>query len=168
MRTLWVYPEKCTGCSLCVLSCSFAKTGEYSPRDALLQVLSWEERCLTVPIVCAQCEDAPCQSACPEDAISRSSATEAVVVDAGLCTACGLCTEACPTGSIFVHRRSNAATKCDLCDGEPVCVKVCYPEALQFEEREWAERLKQRHQCVESKEAHCKQELPGFPIMVKE
>lgn len=168
MRSLWVYPEKCTGCNLCVLACSFAKTGKYSPRDALLRLLSWEDRCLTVPIVCAQCEDAPCQLACPEDAVSRSPETGAVVVDEGLCTACELCTEACPTGSIFIDRRSNVAIKCDLCDGQPTCVEVCYPEALQFEEREWAERLEQRHQWVESREAHSEQELPGFPIIVKE
>jgi len=106
--------------------------------------------------------------ACPEDAVSRSPETGAVVVDEGLCTACELCTEACPTGSIFIDRRSNVATKCDLCDGQPTCVEVCYPEALQFEEREWAERLEQRHQWVESREAHSEQELPGFPIIVKE
>ena len=168
MKSLWVYPEKCTGCSLCVLACSFAKTGRYSPGDALLHLISWEERCLTVPIVCAQCEDAPCQLICPEDAISRSPDTGAVIVDETLCTACELCTGECPTDSILLSRHSQAATKCDLCGGEPSCVEVCYPEALQCEEREWAERLVQQHQWVEAREARGRQELPSFPIAVKE
>jgi len=168
MKSIWVYPEKCTGCSQCIMVCSYTKTGKYSPRDALLQLLSWEEHCLTIPVVCAQCENAPCQAACPVDAIYRSPENGAVVVDEALCTACGLCMEACPTGSIFIDRHSNAAIKCDLCGGQPACVEVCYPGALHLDEIEWAKRLEQREWWVEARKVHGRQQLPGFPITVKE
>lgn len=163
-----MYAEKCTGCGQCVMACSFVKTQRYSPKDALLQLLSWEERCLTVPVVCAQCVDAPCQLACSENAISRSHETGAVVVDEEKCTACELCIEACPTNSISIDRHAGVAAKCDLCGGQPACVEVCYPEALRFEERDWAERLAQRQREVEATEARARQELPRLPIPVSE
>ena len=168
MRSLWVYPEKCTGCNQCLLACSFAKTGKYSPRDGLLHLLSWEKHCLTVPVVCAQCEEAPCESACPEGAIARDLETGALVVDQDLCTRCEICAEACPTGNIYISRYTDTAVKCDLCGGQPACVEVCYPGALTAEERTWAERSEQHHQWQEASEAYARRELPGFRIAIQE
>jgi carbon-monoxide dehydrogenase iron sulfur subunit len=168
MKSLRVYPEKCTGCAQCVLMCSFTKKAAFSPRDALLRLLPWEEYCLTVPVVCDQCEDAPCESACPESAISRHPLTEAVVVDPQLCSACGLCCEACPTGSIQIERDSDVAAKCDLCGGQPACVPACYPEALRFEDMDWDHRQAQQSRSVEALAAYSKRETPGFRITVSE
>lgn len=160
--------ERCTGCGQCVMACSFAQTEEFSPVDARLRLLRWEEYCLTVPIVCAQCEDAPCQVACPEGAISRSPECGAMVVDEEKCTACELCIEACPTESISMDRQAGVAAKCDLCGGQPACVEVCFPGALRFEERDWTERLAQRQREVEAMEARARRELPRLPIAVSE
>jgi Fe-S-cluster-containing hydrogenase component 2 len=41
---------------------------------------------------------------------------------------------ACPFGMIFVDAEKGFAVKCDLCGGDPECVKYCIPEALRFEE----------------------------------
>jgi Fe-S-cluster-containing hydrogenase component 2 len=53
------------------------------------------------------------------------------VVDEEKCTECGECIEACPYEGIFLQGGA-AAMKCDLCEGDPVCVKVCYPMALEY------------------------------------
>lgn len=160
--------ERCTGCGQCVMACTFAQTEKFSAVDARLRLLCWEEYCLTVPIVCVQCEDAPCEVACPEGAIYRSPECGAMVVDEEKCTACELCIEACPTQSISTDRHAGVAAKCDLCGGQPACVEVCYPKALRFEEREWSERMKQRQREVEALESHARQELPLFPTAIRE
>jgi Fe-S-cluster-containing hydrogenase component 2 len=166
--SLKVHPEKCTGCNQCVLICSFTKTGMFNPHNALLELLSWEQHCLVVPIVCAQCEDRPCAEACPENAIEVDPEKGILYVNHDLCTACELCFEACPTGSIILHPNSELAVKCDLCSGQPACVEVCYPEALVYELMSWSERQIQLERQVEARRTHRTQELPSFPINVKE
>jgi len=77
------------------------------------------------PHFCAQCDDYPCVESCPADALSVSKQTEAVLVDKEKCTACGLCIDACPGRVPHIHPTEKYAVICDLCEGDPQCVKVC-------------------------------------------
>jgi Fe-S-cluster-containing hydrogenase component 2 len=77
------------------------------------------------PHLCAQCDDYPCVKSCPVDALSVSKDTEAVLVDKEKCTACGLCIDACPGRIPHIHPTGKYVVICDLCGGEPQCVKVC-------------------------------------------
>jgi len=63
--------------------------------------------------------------ACPSEALSISPETEAVIVDREKCTACGLCIEACPGDVPYIHPAEKYAVICDLCGGDPQCVKAC-------------------------------------------
>jgi Fe-S-cluster-containing hydrogenase component 2 len=112
--------------------------GLFNPRRALLRVeinrvpAEWIKASeIDVPIVCLQCDPAPCAEACPEGAIKKE-ATGAWVVDNKKCTACGLCVDACSFGMIAVDGREGFARKCDLCGGRPSCVANCPTEALVF------------------------------------
>jgi carbon-monoxide dehydrogenase iron sulfur subunit len=78
-----------------------------------------------VPHLCAQCKDYPCIVSCPVDALSKDPDTEAVLVDREKCISCGNCIRACPGTVPFLHPGDNKATICDLCGGDPECVKVC-------------------------------------------
>jgi Fe-S-cluster-containing hydrogenase component 2 len=87
---------------------------------------------LDIATVCYQCEKPKCVEACPVNAIKKDEKTQAIVVDEGLCTACGSCTQACPAKAIFIHPTRNMAIKCDFCGGDPECVKHCPEQAIEF------------------------------------
>ena len=129
-KRLVVDPELCTGCRACEMGCSFVHEGEYSPSLARLHVVKLEESGVDRPIVCLRCAKAPCAAACPEDAISQDPVTKLVKVDAEKCVGCGLCAEACVSGVIQLHPRHEIPLLCDLCGGDPECVKRCPTGAL--------------------------------------
>jgi len=79
---------------------------------------------LEVPHLCAQCQDYPCVKSCPVQALSTDG-NGAVLVDREKCTSCGSCIRACPGTVPYLHPGDNKATICDLCGGDPECVKVC-------------------------------------------
>jgi Fe-S-cluster-containing hydrogenase component 2 len=83
-----------------------------------------------VPVTCMQCEDAPCAAACPEEAFSWVPETGALTIDAEKCTQCGNCIAACPYGAIYLHQDRAVPIKCDLCEGNPLCVSYCVPGAI--------------------------------------
>jgi len=133
---LKVVDEKCSGCRICELMCSMIHhEGLFNPRWGLLRVeinrkpgmdtpLSMIDR----PFVCAQCEPAPCAECCPEGAFERDQSTGIWRIRRDSCTGCGLCLEECPNHVIVIH--DGRAMKCDLCGGEPVCVRFCPTGAL--------------------------------------
>ena len=80
---------------------------------------------LEVPHLCAQCDDAPCIESCPVSALSLDDYTGAVLVDEEACTSCGNCITACPGTIPYLHPTTKKALICNLCGGDPECVKVC-------------------------------------------
>ena len=55
-----------------------------------------------------------------------------MVVDTDLCIACGMCNIACPLGGMSIDTDARHAVKCDLCGGDPLCVKFCAYGALKY------------------------------------
>jgi Fe-S-cluster-containing dehydrogenase component len=80
---------------------------------------------IEVPHLCAQCDDYPCVESCPVDALSIDDETGAIVIDQEMCTSCGQCITACPGTVPYLHPTSNKVLICNLCGGDPECVKVC-------------------------------------------
>jgi Fe-S-cluster-containing hydrogenase component 2 len=129
-KILIIDPDFCTGCMSCVIACSLIKEGVVNPEKARLSVLKMESLSLASPLICEQCENAPCENICPTRAITRDSKTGSYIVNPERCIGCKECVWICPFGAITF--RGKMAIKCDLCRGDPECSKVCAPGAIRY------------------------------------
>lgn len=126
-------PDKCIGCQMCELICSATKHGEFAP--LLSRIRNVRIYPITMmSVACRLCEDPPCVTACPRQALSQSEETGIIIVDKELCNGCGWCIEACDFGAIILNPAEKVVEICDLCQdlGEPQCVRFCLKEALSL------------------------------------
>ena len=132
-RALVVEAEKCNGCRLCVKACSLKHTGSEDPERSRIQIHEFQG--MFAPVVCQQCEDAPCIAACPTNSRSRDEVTGKTDIDYGRCILCKTCIAVCPFGASRYDKAEKRVVTCDLCDGDPQCVRVCEPGALKYVEK---------------------------------
>jgi formate dehydrogenase iron-sulfur subunit len=124
---------RCVNCRACEVACEREHAG-----NANIFVQLIDER-FALPLNCHHCEESFCTVVCPTQAVHRVS-PDAVIVSPMKCIGCGLCTLACPFGSIWLDRINRVARKCDLCEHrtqaglEPACVTTCSARALTFGE----------------------------------
>jgi len=121
--------EKCSGCSRCEVHCSFFHSGTIGRSGARIKVVKIEDIGIDFPVVCQQCRERYCTK-CPEKAIEIGSLGQ-VIVSPTLCTACGTCEILCPIGAIELFEEIPHV--CDLCGGDPRCVKACTLDAIRYE-----------------------------------
>ena len=129
-RSVIGYFDLCSGCRICELACSWAKFRTYAPRSAVINVKGGVKSLMAQPITCIQCESAFCMKACPFSALEKDKELGAIIVIEDKCTGCGLCVEACPINAVKIDTRTKKAIKCDLCGGDPACVRYCPTKAL--------------------------------------
>ena len=122
----------CHGCRQCEAACgamSELRTGSSLPR---VRAISWDLEGWGVAIGCLHCEDAPCKSVCPREAIFVDDELNRVMVDYDKCIGCRTCVAACPFGAMEFDAQVKRVVKCDLCDGDPVCAKLCSYGAIRY------------------------------------
>ena len=125
-------PKACIGCRTCELFCSFHHYREQNPARALLKVVKDENIGIDYPVICRHCDKAKCMEACLFGAIKRNEKTGAILIDEHLCVGCKNCLSACPFGAIRIDPKTGSVTKCDLCNGEPTCARMCKQGALLY------------------------------------
>jgi len=101
------------------------------------------------PHVCRLCRRAPCVDACPNEALYKDEATGAVLLHADDCIGCAACADACPFGTATLHPETGLPLICDLCGGDPACVKRCATGAIVYEEAGTGARAKRERLTVE-------------------
>ncbi len=134
-KLLLVDMDKCTGCKQCSLACSLTKEDLFDPARGRIKILKREDIALGIQLLCEQCEAHPCIEACDDGALSRDDSTGIITVDEDVCTQCGSCVDACPYHGIRLHPETSNPMICNLCGGDPYCVKHCVPEALLWVDR---------------------------------
>jgi TPP-dependent indolepyruvate ferredoxin oxidoreductase alpha subunit len=123
--------DKCVGCDICEYACSFEKEKVFNPLKSRIRSVRIGQTFNTA-VTCKACVNAPCVTACPEDAITQSKETGAIVVDEQKCKGCDWCIEACKYGAITRHPGSHKILVCDTCDGDPKCIPTCPESALSL------------------------------------
>jgi Fe-S-cluster-containing hydrogenase component 2 len=130
MLRLTVNKSLCTGCRFCESVCASGHAPEFSLSHARIRIRHEAINELSFNVhVCRQCSVCPPLSACPTSALARDPDTGILHLDLARCpSGCRLCAEACHLGAF--HDGGDGLILCDLCGGDPACVKVCYTEAL--------------------------------------
>ncbi len=131
-RNLQVISEKCNGCGDCEIACAKVKTDSTDITHSRIKVIRNLDEEFYGPVVCLQCGDPACVRSCPSGALSKNTETGVIDWDGNKCVTCTLCTLACPFAGITFNTAISNVMKCDHCSGDPECVKVCKPKALEY------------------------------------
>ncbi len=122
-------PENCAGCRTCMAVCSLYHDGFVSADLARIQVVAPVLKLFEAEgVTCKQCDSPACLAACPAKAIGVDPKTGARVIDAAKCVGCRICIQACvlaPNSPIRYDAVAKKCVKCDLCSGDPQCIKFC-------------------------------------------
>ena len=141
--------ELCAGCRTCMAVCSLCHNGDVSPELSGIQVMWFpREGGVVDSNVCQQCERPECLAICETGALYIDEKTSARVIDQKKCIGCRMCQDACRNKTrdrhycgdglspIRYNTEKNVCFKCELCGGDPQCVKLCPMEALSFTKSE--------------------------------
>ncbi|MFC1533683.1 4Fe-4S dicluster domain-containing protein [Thermodesulfobacteriota bacterium] len=131
-KMLVLDPDKCIGCHTCEMVCSLKHHDGCSQIRSRVRVITDRTQDLSLPIMCQHCENPLCQKVCPTGAISRDSATHAILINRNKCLGCKMCIFVCPFGAPSFDPIDRVTFKCDICEGDPECAKLCPSEAIQF------------------------------------
>ncbi len=154
--------KKCCGCRTCETVCSSYNNkqvidgevlnGLGNPHHSRLWVFQFNPD-VDVNTVCVMCPDNPCINACTstpdpitgQKALYRDEKTRAIKHNPDQCESCASCADACSqqrVGVIIPNEETNMPEHiCNLCDGDPQCIKYCPRGALSksivFRDREF-------------------------------
>lgn len=130
--------SKCTGCKRCETACAFFHTKKVSNRLARIKVVNIYKSGIDGPVVCVQCQEQYCME-CPANALYRGPLGQ-VMYSPHKCVQCGTCERQCPIGAIELFNET--VYVCNLCEGNPQCVKVCTEGAITYRPDEERPSLK--------------------------
>jgi carbon-monoxide dehydrogenase iron sulfur subunit len=134
VKRILVREDVCSGCRACEVACVARHEGQFGTAVARIWVTKIEHLGVDRPHVCRLCWRAPCAAACPTGALYKDDATGAILLHPDDCIGCSACVDACPFGMAALHPETGLALICDLCGGDPACVKRCATGAIVYDD----------------------------------
>ena len=117
-----VNSEKCSGCHLCEMVCSIHHLGVVNINRSAIHIQKDDlETGACQPVACRQCENMPCMGKNNENSAEYRLR---FIWEQAL-------SETCPFTALFHWK--DEVYHCDLCGGEPQCVRVCSTGAIEVE-----------------------------------
>jgi anaerobic carbon-monoxide dehydrogenase iron sulfur subunit len=118
-------PANCSGCLSCEMACSLYHFGYFDTKKSRIQIIHDEELSHIEIHQCVQCDEKSCVTACPVDALSVDPELGCIRLNEELCIGCRACQRACAYNGVMWDDDTAQPLICDLCDGDPECLKPC-------------------------------------------
>jgi Fe-S-cluster-containing dehydrogenase component/formate-dependent nitrite reductase membrane component NrfD len=133
--------KMCIGCHACTIACKAEHDIPVGVNRCWVKTVEKgtfpDTQRLFLPVLCNQCEEAPCMNICPTNALFRRP-DGIVDLDGDACIGCKACMVACPYDQLFIDPNTKTAEKCNFCANrienqlQPACVSVCPTECRIF------------------------------------
>jgi len=133
--------RKCIGCHACTIACKAEHEIPIGVNRCWVKTVEKgvfpETRRFFFPVLCNQCDDAPCARICPTNALFKRY-DGIVDLRGDVCIGCRACMVACPYDQLFIDPNTHTAEKCNFCANRvenqllPACVSVCPTECRIF------------------------------------
>jgi len=111
--------KKCSGCHLCEMACSLFHLGVLNIEKSAIRIDKDDlSASLNRPVVCRQCKEMKClqEEETTEDLEKRRFVWNKIRA------------KRCPFNALSVLGEN--AYHCNLCGGNPECIRVCTPKAI--------------------------------------
>ena len=132
--------DGCINCRICEDVCSYRFAGAFKPAVAAIRLERTGKFGKISAHVCNLCEDLDgqqCIAACPTEALFLedlgAGLGSVVKFDADLCITCMACVYDCPEEAVAHDEDNDHYNICDLCGGNPECVRWCPEHVLWIE-----------------------------------
>ena len=136
-NTVQFHASRCDGCGDCMLACAQAKSASADLAHARIRILPDAASKTYELALCRQCADPVCVMNCPSGALTKNEKNGIIDWNAGSCVNCLLCTAGCAYAGITYEASIGHVIKCDLCGGDPACVRACSSGALAHRTEAW-------------------------------
>ena len=133
--------RKCIGCHACTIACKAEHQIPIGVNRCWVKTVEQGSFPRTqrffFPVLCNQCDAAPCMHICPTRALFKRR-DGIVDLDPAACIGCRACMVACPYDQLFIDPNTHTAEKCNFCANRveqqllPACVSVCPTECRIF------------------------------------
>jgi Fe-S-cluster-containing dehydrogenase component len=152
---LFIDYDLCFGCYACEVACKQENQLPVGPKWISVKTVGPKMAAGKlvmdfIPMTCRHCSNAPCITACPEDAITKRN-DGIVLITSELCIGCLACIEVCPFGAPQFNAEREIVEKCHLCHHrldrglQPACVQACPAGAISYGDMNGiTENLRQR------------------------
>ena len=133
--------RKCIGCHACTIACKVEHAIPIGVNRCWVKTVEQgtfpDTRRFFFPVLCNQCDEAPCVRICPTSALYKRR-DGIVDLNGAACIGCRACMVACPYDQLFIDPNTHTAEKCNFCANRvennllPACVSVCPTECRIF------------------------------------